>query len=271
MNRLTKRSTTLDWLSTATAVLMTSAPAVAQDATVGVGATTTIPSRNRAVETGEGRAEGRSAAVAAAGSSAHDAVVGHLGVGWFGTRDVPVGPANGATTGAVPTPIVGIRYWLTSAFGVDAGLGFFTMSSALRNEAGTATTTEGPTRTTVLIHAAVPISLAEAGNFSFLVIPELNVGLGMGGVKASMGNASTDLSGFLIEGGLRAGAEVFFGFIGIPQLSLEGTVGAFFSSSSGKVSQGGGSTRFSTFVFSTSSVAQPWDIFRKDIAARYYF
>ena len=74
-----------------------------------------------------------------------------------------------------------------------------------------------------------------------------------------------------IEGGVRAGAEVFFGFIGIPQLSLEGSVGVFLSSSTGKVSSGGASTRFSSFVLSTSSVAQPWDIFRKDIAARYYF
>jgi hypothetical protein len=147
-------------------------------------------------------------------------------------------------------------------------LGVFTLSSATT---ASSTTTEGPSRTTFLVHAGVPISLADAGNFSFLVIPEINVGFGMGGIKATMANPSADLSGFLIEGGLRAGAEVFFGFIGIPQLSLEGTVGAFFSSSTGKITQGGGTTRFSTFVLSTSSVAQPWDIFRKDIAARYYF
>jgi hypothetical protein len=270
MNRSTKRSCILGWLSTSSAVLVTAAPALAQDATVGVGATTTIPSRTRA-GTGE-PGEGRPATTAAAtGGSAHEAVVGRLGVGWFGTRDVPVGPATMATTGPIPTPIVGIRYWMSSTLGLDAGLGFFTMSSATRLESGTTTTQEGPTRTSVLLHAAVPLSLADAGNFSFIVIPEINVGIGMGGSKASMGMASTDLSGLLIEGGLRAGAEVFFGFIGIPQLSLEGTVGAFLSSATGKISSGGASTRFSSFVLSTSSVAQPWDIFRKDIAARYYF
>jgi len=133
------------------------------------------------------------------------------------------------------------------------------------------TTTEGPTRTSVVIHAGVPISLADPGNFNFLVIPEIDVGIGTGGIKGVMGGPSTDLSGLLIQGGLRAGAEVFFGFIGIPQLSLEGSVGVFLSSATGRLSQGGASTRFSTFVMSTSSVAQPWDIFRKDIAARYYF
>jgi hypothetical protein len=270
MNRSTKRSFILGWLSTATAVLVTASPALAQDATVGVGATTTIPPRSRtgAVDP----SEGRPAATAVAASSAHEAVVGRLGVGWFGTRDVPVGPANMAGNGPIPTPIVGIRYWLSSTLGIDAGLGFFTMSSATRVESpNMALTTEGPSRTSILFHAGVPISLADAGNFSFVVIPEINVGIGMGGTKATMGMAATDLSGFLIEGGVRAGAEVFFGFIGIPQLSLEGTLGAFLSSATGKFTQSGGSNRFSSFVFATSSVAQPWDIFRKDIAARYYF
>ena len=117
----------------------------------------------------------------------------------------------------------------------------------------------------------MPINLLDVGNFGFFVKPEVNVGIGMGTIKGTMGGANTDLSGFLLEGGARAGAEIFFGFIGIPQLSLDGSIGLFFSSSTGKASVSGNSTRYSTFVLSTSSVAQPWDIFRKDIAARYYF
>jgi hypothetical protein len=207
-----------------------------------------------------------------AGISAHEAVVGRIGVSWMGTVDVPVGPATSPTTPVMPTPIVGVRYWMNSTFGIDAGIGFFTTSAATRSEAsGTTTTTEAPSRTSFVIHGGVPISLGDIGNFSFRVIPEINLGIGMGTVKGAMGAANTDLSGFLLEGGARAGGEIFFGFIGIPQLSLEGTVGLFFSSSTGKASQSGNSTRFSSFVLSTSSVAQPWDIFRKDIAARYYF
>ena len=120
MNRSTKRSIILGLLSTSTAVLLTAAPAAAQDATVGVGATTTIPSgRARTTDPGEGRA----AASAAPGGSAHEAAVGRLGVGWLGTADVPVGPANQAGNAPIPTPVVGIRYWLNSMLGIDAGLG----------------------------------------------------------------------------------------------------------------------------------------------------
>src|SRR5688572_289591 len=163
MNRSTKRSIILGWLSTSTAVLVTASPALAQDATVGVGATTTIPPRGR-VGTGD-PSEGRPATAVAAGS-AHEAVVGRLGVGWFGTRDVPVGPATMANTGPIPTPIVGIRYWMSSMLGIDAGFGLFSMSSATRLESpNMALTTEGPTRTSILFHAGLPLSLADVGNF----------------------------------------------------------------------------------------------------------
>jgi hypothetical protein len=268
MNRSTKCF--LGWLSTSTALLLTG-NAFAQDATVGVGATTTIPSRTHANDPVEGRA---AATPIIAVGSAREAVIGRLGVGWLGTVDVPVGPAanaGAASMAPIPTPVVGVRYWINSVIGLDAGLGFFTTSSATRTETGTTTTVEGPTRTSVVLRAGVPITLADVGNFAFNVIPEINVGIGTGGIKGPMGGPTTDLSGFLLEGGLRAGAEIFFGFIGIPQLSLEGSVGAFLSSATGKMSAGGGSTRFSSFVLSTSSVAQPWDIFRKDVAARYYF
>ena len=278
MNRSTKMSCILGWLSASSAVLLTAIPASAQDATVGVGATTTIPTRSSRASTSSSAADPTEPRTSnpptVAGSSAHEAVVGRFGVGWFGTTDVPVGPAGGPAAPGntpIPTPIVGLRYWLNGMIGIDAGLGFYTASSATRIENGAATTTEGPTRTSFVIHAGVPISLADVGNFAFRVTPELNVGIGTGGIKGVMGGPNTDLSGFLLQGGVRAGAEVFFGFIGIPQLSLEGSVGAFLSSSTGKASQGGGSTRYSTFIFSTSSVAQPWDIFRRDIAARYYF
>jgi len=270
MNRSTKRTFILGWLSASTAVLLTASSAFAQDATVGVGATTTIPSRTRMTEPGEREPTGARAAPV---GNAHDAVVGHLGVGWLGTADVPVGPSSLPGFAPLPAPIVGVRYWTSSVIGIDAGIGFFSTSSATRLEApGTpSTTTEGPSRTAILLHAGVPIALADMGNFSFQLTPEFNVGIGTGGIKGTGGAANTELSGLLIEAGARAGAEVFFGFIGIPQLSLEGSVGLFLSSETGRTSQAGNATRFSRFMISSSSVAQPWDIFRKDIAARYYF
>jgi hypothetical protein len=270
MNRSTMRCI-LGWLSAATAVLLTAAPALAQDATVGVGASTTIPTRGARAAADPTEPRPVNTAVTVPAGSAHEAVVGRFGVGWLGTTDVPVGPANAAGNTPIPTPVVGLRYWLNSMLGIDAGLGFFTTSTATRIENGTATTTEGPTRTSFVLHAGVPISLADTGNFAFRLIPEINVGIGMGTIKGSMGAPNTELSGFVLQGGVRAGAEIFFGFMGLPHLSLEGSVGAFLSSATGKSSVNDASTRYSTFVLSTSSVAQPWDIFRRDIAARYYF
>jgi hypothetical protein len=263
----------LGWLSASTAVLLTAVPALAQDATVGVGASTTIPTRGSRATVSSDPTEPRPAntAVASPGGSAHEAVVGRFGVGWLGTTDVPVGPASTAGNTPIPTPMVGLRYWLNSMIGIDAGLGVYTTSSATRLENGAAVTTEGPTRTSFALHAGVPISLADTGNFAFRVIPEINVGIGTGTIKGAMGNPNTDLSGFVLQGGVRAGAEIFFGFMGLPHLSLEGSVGVFLSSATGKASSDGASTRYSTFILSTSSVAQPWDIFRRDIAARYYF
>jgi hypothetical protein len=272
MNRSTMRCI-LGWLSAGAPVLLTAAPALAQDATVGVGASTTIPQRGARAASDPTESRPVNTAVTVPAGSAHEAVVGRFGVGWLGTTDVPVGPAipNASAMGTTPiaAPTVGLRYWLSSMLGIDAGIGFFTTSSATRLESGSATTTDGPTRTAFVFHAGVPISLADVGNFAFRVIPEINVGIGSG--KGTTTNAAAELSGFVLQGGVRAGAEIFFGFIGLPHLSLEGSVGAFLSSSTGKLSADGGSTRFSSLVFSTTSVAQPWDIFRRDIAARYYF
>lgn len=268
-----KWSFVLGWLSASTVALLTAAPALAQDATVGVGATTTIPSRSRSsssASTGDS-GEGRPAGAVVPASSARESHIGRVGVSWLGTVDVPVGPATSAAVPAIPTPVVGIRYWMSS-IGIDAGIGFFTTSAATRNEnMGTTLTTEAPTRTSFVLHAGVPIALADYGNFTFHVTPEINLGVGIGSQKGANGMPNTDLSGFLLEGGARAGAEIFFGFIGIPHLSLDGSLGVFFSSSTGKATTDGNSTRFSSFVISTSSVAAPWDFFRKDVAARYYF
>src|SRR5687768_2038827 len=64
------------------------------------------------------------AAMAAAGSSDHDQVVGRLAVGYLGRRGMGVGTsAAGGTALQADAPVVGIRYWLDQGIGIDAGLG----------------------------------------------------------------------------------------------------------------------------------------------------
>jgi hypothetical protein len=208
--------------------------------------------------------------------SDHDMWVGHVGVGWLGTVGVPVGfgAAGAAALPTIQTPAVGIRYWATPVVGIDVGLGLLMTSGSatVTNAAGMSVTTDDNPRTTFLLHGGVPLALGGSSHFSFQITPEVDVGFGSG-TNHNPPLANTDLSGFLLQVGARAGAEVYFGFMGIPQLSLDASVGLFLRSASGKTTPPapGGTSKRSELIIATSNVASPWDIFRKDIAARYYF
>jgi hypothetical protein len=224
--------------------------------------------------------------------------IGHLGIGWLGTRPVPIGTTVGA--GADPaapaapitqlnTPIIGVRYWLNQNIGIDGGLGFYMASgSNTTNVAGVETTTDKVSQTSFLLHGGVPIALGlEGKHFSFQITPEFDLGFSTGSAKpAPVPGAptppATSLSGFMLQLGARAGAEVFFGFIGIPALSLEGSVGMYLATQSAKSSRDayvgvGGvavpaeSYKDSTLLIGTSAMNSPWQIFTSNVAARYYF
>jgi hypothetical protein len=126
-----------------------------------------------------------------------------------------------------------------------------------------------------LLHVGVPLSLASYDHFSFQVVPEANVGLGSG--SADTDAADTSFNGFQLDVGARAGAEIQFGFMGIPQLSLQGSVGVLFGLQSLKTevdpAGGGGSTTVTQnrTVLSTTVGDNPWNIFTSNVAALYYF
>jgi hypothetical protein len=221
---------------------------------------------------------GAPAAAATQGESDHDAVVGRFGVGYLGSRSVafPDG-APGAVPGigSVQAPVVGLRYWIDQMIGLDAGIGFSTTSGSTNN--GT-TTTDDAARTGVMIHAGLPLALAGSGHFSFQLVPEVNVGFSTQNIKDPLGPGSGEIknSGTTINIGARAGAEIHFGFMGIPQLSLQGSVGVGFRQDSVKIEAvppAGASTvteRTTTTIATTVNNA-PWDIFNTSVAALYYF
>jgi hypothetical protein len=247
-------------------------------------------------------------ATAAAGGTDHDMWVGHLGVGWYGVGDLPVPSGTTAlvnpadpnspfvlTPGDMgrtrPAPAIGVRYWLNPQIGIDAALGF-SMSSGTHHQdvlvgAPTPTSTASvdndlESYTAFLLHGGVPIALGNGQHFSFQITPELNVGFASGKWKPAKtavppgGTApplppDVDESGFLLQLGARAGAEIYFGFIGLPQLALDASVGAYFQTESAKVSSGSQSDKISATTIATSNIHDPWDIFKSTIAARYYF
>jgi hypothetical protein len=236
------------------------ATAQAQDVEAGGQAGRTLP----------GAGAPRAAAIA--GDSDHDMQAGNLGVGYLGRRSMFTGVTGGATgtIGAsgvieVAAPVIGIRYWVDDFLGIDAGLGV-----GIQNESGNAGMgdADGPNTSAFIIHAGVPLSLSDEGHFSFQIVPELNVGF-----ASFSADVDQEGNGFHLDVGARAGAEIHFGFIGIPKLSLQGSVGVFFASDSVSSNGGGGAPDLegSRWALGTSVYDNPWNIFQSNVAALYYF
>jgi hypothetical protein len=218
------------------------------------------------------------AAAAAGGASDHDQVVGRLAVGYLGRRSMTVGaaPVGAPFTADLDAPVVGIRYWIDQMIGLDAGIGLLVTSGTFEQDNPAPPDVDGdlPNATVFIIHAGVPLSLASADHFSFQLVPEVNVGIGSG----SEADGEITHNGFQLDAGLRAGAEIQFGFMGIPQLSLQGSIGALFGVQSLKSDYdtppgGPADTTFTQnqTVVTTTVGDNPWNIFTSNVAALYYF
>lgn len=253
----------------AVAICSISANAFAQGGVGVVGADTTAPSQP-AVQTTTYVSQTSTAAVDTTVSD-HSTVVGHMGIAYMGAQSVPLaGAAAGLTA-----PVVGVRYWQNEKMGFDLGLGLSMSGGSSSTEAGgTVTTTDQPGAYAVLLHAGVPFVLSAKKHYSFQVIPELNFGYAHQTIAAPAGQSSdNDVSnmGMRLDIGARAGAEIQFGFIGMPQLALQGSVGAFLSHNRVGSSTNNAAQNSSSTTFSTSVQNKPWDIFLGNVSAIYYF
>jgi hypothetical protein len=204
-------------------------------------------------------------AAAVAGGSDHDAVVGRLAVGYLGRNGVTIAGA-GINPTVIPTPVIGVRYWLSDMLGIDAGVGFGLTSGSAEQGGMSA---DGPSWRMFMIHGGVPIALANAGHFSFQIVPELN--LGFAGASQEVAGMTTKASGFHLDVGARAGAEIHFGFINVPQLSLQGSVGLRMNMDSTSQTVMNVDSSTSSFSLGTTVGDNPWNIFTSNVAALYYF
>jgi hypothetical protein len=225
-------------------------------------------------------------AAEAQGASDHDAVVGRVGVGFLGRRTMRLGDSldpgdptwpNGSTE--IEAPVIGIRYWVQQMVGIDAGIGFLITSgeATLSPPGAPSVTNDEAGITAFILHAGVPLSLTSAQHFSFQIVPELNVGFASQTVKPQPGAMEPfdlERKGFHFDIGARAGAEIHFGFMDIPQLSLQGSVGIVFeteSFSSTFKSAPEEKYEASHTEFRTTVGDSPWNIFLANVAAIYYF
>jgi hypothetical protein len=213
---------------------------------------------------------------AADGISDHDKFVGKFAIAYLGFSRLPLANENGGQ-GSLDTPVIGARYWMSEKIGIDAGLGFGTTfggSSDKRNN--TETTKSDPAALGLAVHGGVPIVLGHQKHYKLLVIPELNFGFTTRTVEET-NQAKVHLGGWRLDVGARAGAEIHFGFIGVPQLSLQGTVGLAFQHQTWSRTQEAfgnqteSSQSVSTNGIGTSVQSDPWALFTNNISALYYF
>jgi hypothetical protein len=149
-------------------------------------------------------------------------------------------------------------------------------NDSVQDAAGTTTTTNVTAPTAFALHGCLPLSFVSAKHYSFELIPELNLAYADQSTTAADGT-QTDASGVHFDVGARVGAEIYFGFIGIPQLSLQGSVGlrVDVNQTQTKTTPGvtGGAITTNTSsrsVIGTTVYDKPWDIFLGNVSAIYY-
>ncbi|HET9958718.1 MAG TPA: hypothetical protein VFQ61_29700 [Polyangiaceae bacterium] len=240
------------------ATLALSSTALAQEATVQGQVGMGLP----------GAAPQTATATRAAGGTDHSLVVGHLGVGYLGRSQIQVGaPGGPGGSAAVAAPIIGVRYWMDPTLGIDVGLGFG-FDGGSNTNAGV--DTDQPSHWAFLLHGGVPLALAAGRHYTFEIVPEANVGFGGG--SATVNGVDISNKGFMLDLGARVGSEIQFGFMGIPELALQASVGALFATSSASSTpDGGGKVSQSQTSFRTTVYNSPWAIFSSNVAALYYF
>ncbi len=189
-------------------------------------------------------------------------------IGYTGLSQVPVGlPVAGNNAGSDMTvPAIGLRYWLSPTLGIDVGLGLGWTGGSM--SVGDVSMDKSSVFGFIL-QGGLPMALTTRRHVSFQVIPFAAVA--HGGTSVGSGTYGTDYSGTRIDVGVRAGFELFFGFIGIPELALSATVGIQFESRKYSISTQGFSQNDTTYGLVTTVQNNPWDIFAGNVAARYYF
>ena len=160
-----------------------------------------------------------------------------------------------------PTPLValhtvGARYWLSNSLAIEGGLafGFQSGGTTTTTTAGAGTTTvaaDNPNFFGIGVQIGLPIMLAEAKHLSIHLDPYLALHYGHSAITLTPANDETrdlSLNAVLFRVGANATAELQFGFLGIPQLGLQATLG---------VGLDYGSSSFNTVITTTRAGQQP--------------
>jgi len=189
-------------------------------------------------------------------------------------------PASG---GADPIPLtvytIGLRHWTKRPLppfrnlGWDAGVGLvFRRSSVTSPQAGELQTDDGPALSGFGLHLGLPLAVTHHRHATFEVVPEFDVIYAREKIPAlDAGGDATEYEGWAARLGARAGFEIYFGFVGLPQLAIEASLGVSLTYDSVKTKVGPIERSNRTWGIQTLRGNEPWSIFTGSVAAMYHF
>ncbi len=221
----------------------------------------------------------------------HEVVVGAYGLGYSGVVTVPLPQATpigrGDQAGMVPNdklnvqylqvPMLGLRKWRSKRYGFDAALGISLSGGSRSAEFGNVSANLAKASVFGLSgRFGLPVMVADTRHMTFLLVPNMGFGFATSTVAAEFEEnppPSAKLRGFSFDAGLRAGAELHFGFIGLPRLTMQAGVGLSFYVQWASASVANQSLSDTLVGIGAGSNGEPWDIFSSvaDVSARYYF
>lgn len=167
------------------------------------------------------------------GPTDHSVVVNRLALRYFGAAQMPALNDTGMRGGSGTLQTVGARYWLSPGLAIEGGLaiGFRSGGTTTTITAGAGTTTVSadiPNFFGVGAHVALPIMLAEAKHLVVHLDPYLSLHYGRSAITTTPESDvqnDTALNAVRLAIGANATAELQFGFLGIPQLALQASLG----------------------------------------------
>lgn len=221
----------------------------------------------------------------------HEVVIGAWGLGYLGAVQVllplanPVGrgdqagmnPNDKLNLRQIIVPTLGLRKWFSKRRGFEAGLGLsFSSGANLGTYGSTKSTVDKESIFALSVHSAVPITVVDTRHMAFLIAPEARVAFATSNIAAEFEeNAppAAKMRGFTANVGLRAGAELHFGFMGLPRLSLQAGVALYVTAQWASASVANQSLSTYDVSIGMGSAGNPWDIFSgfANLSARYYF
>lgn len=190
----------------------------------------------------------------------HAAVTRRLGLGYVGVSGVPISPGD-LEFDHVSAPALGLRWWWSERVGFDLAVGVWYTERAGQSGSVSGSGIQDPYALAFTTRVGVPYAVYIGRHYTFLLQADVMFGFAQ---ERAYGERR---HGFIFEGLIQGGAEIQLGFIGLPELALQGTVGVFVRHEWLSADN----PHVSVTTMGTNVTNDPWDFFRTAVAARYYF